>query len=93
MKNFFKTTLCFFAGSTIAISTSFAFNEGTDKGVANILNTRCTACHGIEKVMKADHDKKGWENTITRMNNKKKFGKRLDPKQIKDLAEYISSIK
>jgi cytochrome c5 len=93
MKKIFKTSVYFFAASVISISGAFVLNAVANDESAQILNTRCTSCHGIGKVKKANHDKKGWEETIMRMMDKKKFGKRLDQKQVEKLADYILSSK
>jgi cytochrome c5 len=93
MKKIFKTALCFLAASSVFISSSFALKANADDETSNILNTRCTACHGIKKITKANHDKEGWEKTIVRMMSKKKFGKNLNKEQVEKLAEYLVNSK
>jgi len=61
----------------------FRLNAAADDESAQILNTRCTSCHGIGKVKKANHDKKGWEKTIIRMMDKKSLEKDLIKSRLK----------
>jgi cytochrome c5 len=91
MKKFLKTSFCFMTVTAISMSGFFTLNANADEESSKILNTRCTACHGLKKLEKANHDKKEWEETIIRMVNKKKFGPKLTQTQIEKLAEYISS--
>jgi cytochrome c5 len=93
MKKFLKTSFCFFTAAAISMSGSFALKASADEESSKILNTRCTACHGLGKIKKADHDKQGWEETIIRMMNKKNFGKKLDQSQVEKLAQYILNSK
>jgi len=89
MKKLLKISVSFFAASTISVSGFFAANASADQKSGEILNTRCTACHGLSKISRANHEKRKWEKTIIRMMNKKKFGKKLEQAQVEKLIDYI----
>lgn len=57
-----------------------------------ILKTRCSTCHGIGKIKKVNHDKKGWEKTVKKMMDKNGFGKKLNKAELKQLIDYLNSL-
>ena len=52
-----------------------------------LLQSKCTACHGINKLYKAEMDKAGWEKTIDRMI---KRGAKLNDTERKTVVEFLS---
>jgi mono/diheme cytochrome c family protein len=59
----------------------------TDASTA-LLQSRCTVCHGIERINAARHDRAGWEATIGRMRGK---GARLSDAETAALVGYLTN--
>lgn len=58
----------------------------------SIAMQRCTDCHGIGRVKRADHDRKGWERSVKRMMGKSGFGPKLSDAEEDALIEYLLSL-
>jgi len=56
--------------------------------VGTLLEERCTQCHTLKRVDKANKDKAGWEKAIDRMIKK---GAKLNAKERAAMIEYLSS--
>jgi mono/diheme cytochrome c family protein len=86
--NFGKTAMWMMA--TIAVATmayataqDVQLPEGDGK---KILQTACTACHGLDGVVKLHLDKDGWEGLISSMVSN---GAQVDQKDFPVLTDYL----
>jgi cytochrome c5 len=85
--NFGKTAMWMFA--TIAVATmayATAQENLPDGDGKKILQTACTACHGLEGVVKLHLDKDGWEGLISSMVSN---GAQVDQKDFPVLVDYL----
>jgi competence protein ComEA len=67
-----RGSLALFAGFALLVSTTWAADEadlpkGPEK---DLFIETCTACHSIDRILRANHSKAAWETTVNRMKNK-----------------------
>lgn len=55
---------------------------------AALVRSKCTACHDIERVKGADHNKSGWTETVTRM---KGVGADITDEQVGEIADFLAN--
>src|SRR2546421_2148957 len=85
--NFGKTAMWMFA--TIAVATmayATAAQDLPEGDGKKVLQTACTACHGLEGVVKLHLDKDGWEGLISSMVSN---GAQVDTKDFPVLVDYL----
>jgi cytochrome c5 len=85
--NFRKTALWLFA--TLAVATVAYATAAQDLPEGNgkkILQDSCTACHGLEGVVKLHLDKDGWEGLVSSMVSN---GAQVDQKDYPVLVDYL----
>src|SRR5437764_2503635 len=88
MKWIFGRTAMWLAATLALATMAFAVQdaklpEGDGK---KILQTACTACHGLEGVVKLHLDKDGWEGLISSMVSN---GAQVDQKDFPVLVDYL----
>lgn len=76
--------------ATLAVAT-MAFAAGQDPQLPEgdgkkILQTACTACHGLDGVVKLHLDKEGWEGLVSSMVSN---GATVDTKDFPVLVDYL----
>jgi hypothetical protein len=54
----------------------------------SIIQTRCTVCHGIERINAARHDRTAWAATVTRMRGK---GAKLNDAETAAVIDYLTA--
>jgi cytochrome c553 len=54
---------------------------------AEIVSSRCTRCHSIDRIKAAQHDAAGWQATVTRMRSN---GAQLSDTEIKAVADFLA---
>ncbi len=85
--NLGKTAMWMFA--TIAVATmayATAAQDLPEGDGKKVLQTACTACHGLEGVVKLHLDKDGWEGLISSMLSN---GAQVDEKDFPVLVDYL----
>ncbi len=55
---------------------------------ASLVKTRCTVCHGIERVDAAHHDRVAWQATVDRMRGK---GAKLSDAEAASVVDYLTT--
>jgi cytochrome c5 len=63
---------------------------GQSSGGAELVASKCTMCHTIDRVNQASKDKASWDQTIARMRTK---GAQMTDAEAAQIAEYLSSKK
>lgn len=58
----------------------------------SIARQRCTVCHNLNRVEKANHDREAWQLTVQRMMGKSRFGPKLSDAEQDALIEYLISL-
>lgn len=56
-----------------------------------IMETKCTACHALERIIRAEKDKDKWEKTVTRMIKHSGKSEYLTKNEKTDLIEFLSN--
>lgn len=72
--------------ATPPASQPSAAGEG-DAG-AQLVETKCSMCHSLDRVTSANYDKAGWEETVTRME---KNGLVVSPEEKQAIIESLSA--
>lgn len=49
---------------------------------------RCTACHSLDRIKAAQHDRAGWEATVARM---RQGGARLTDAEAEEIVQFLSA--
>ena len=80
------------AGSPVSSQQSDTRQQTVAKGPeagdgASLVESKCSVCHGTDKVKKAKKDRNGWENTVNRMISK---GAQLTETEKKVLIDYLA---
>ncbi len=57
-----------------------------------VLQERCTTCHGKGRIEAADHDRQGWENTVDRMMARAGFGPELTDAERQALLRHLKDL-
>ncbi len=55
---------------------------------AEIVQSQCTRCHGVERIQAAQYDKAGWAATVTRMRNT--HGAQLTDAQAAAVIDFLA---
>jgi cytochrome c5 len=85
--NFGKTAMWMFATIAVATMAYATAQENLPEGDGKkVLQTACTACHGLEGVVKLHLDKDGWEGLISSMVSN---GAQVDQKDFPVLVDYL----
>src|SRR5207244_6848055 len=85
--NFGKTATWMFATIAVATMAYATAQENLPEGDGKkVLQTACTACHGLEGVVKLHLDKDGWEGLISSMVSN---GAQVDSKDFPVLIDYL----
>ncbi len=77
------------AAMIVAAGCTPAGSSGQGGG-SELVKSKCTLCHTIDRVNSAKKDKAGWEQTIGRMRAK---GAQMSDAEAAQIAEYLSSQK
>jgi hypothetical protein len=54
-----------------------------------IMETKCTSCHALDRIVRSTKDKEKWEKTVTRMIKYSKNSEYLTKKGMAELIEYL----
>jgi cytochrome c5 len=57
-------------------------------GGLELVQTKCTLCHPVDRINNANHDLAGWNQTIARMRGK---GAQVTDAEATQIAEYLAS--
>lgn len=57
----------------------------------DIMGAKCSACHTLDRIVQADKDKDGWENTVSRMIEYSGDPEYLTAKGKVELIQYLSA--
>jgi len=71
----------------VAVTGCSAAGGASGPGL-ELVKSKCTTCHSYERVSSADHDRKGWEETVARM---RRGGAVLTDAEAASIVEYLSS--
>ena len=70
------------------MSTACTPTGSADSGqTLELVKNKCTVCHTIERIDKANKDRASWEQTIARMRTK---GAVVSDAEASQIAEYLS---
>jgi hypothetical protein len=83
----FAITLCVAAFAVLA-SGCVATEPIAGDPTTALLQSRCTVCHGIERINGARHDRAGWQETIARMRGK---GAQVSDTEVATLVDYLTN--
>lgn len=61
---------------------------GPAAGSTELITSKCTMCHTIDRINQANKDQAGWEQTIARMRTK---GAQLTDAEAAQIAEYLAA--
>jgi hypothetical protein len=64
-----------------------ASNPALDAG-RQLITTKCTLCHPIDRIQQANHDAAGWAATVTRMQT---HGLVATDAELKQILDYLAS--
>ena len=73
--------------ATLASETVRPFSTAPATDGASLLEARCTACHGIDRVMRAKKTRDQWAQNVTRMIGK---GAQLNAAEQSTVIDYLS---
>jgi hypothetical protein len=62
-------------------------SAGSDAAVVTVVNSTCTACHGLDRVRAKTADAATWNATVARMQ---KQGAPLSDREVSRIAEYLT---
>ncbi|TWI73200.1 quinohemoprotein amine dehydrogenase alpha subunit-like protein [Desulfobotulus alkaliphilus] len=74
-------------GLSLALFSPVASSDALAEG-ENLLQNRCTSCHGAGKITRAKKDRNGWERTVRRMEQK---GVQLTDAERSLLIHYLAT--
>jgi cytochrome c5 len=74
-------------GSPAAAPPASPPSAAGDAG-AQLVETKCSMCHGLDRVTAASYDKAGWEEVVTRME---KNGLVVTPEEKQAIVESLSA--
>jgi competence protein ComEA len=77
-------SLLFVGGCAAQTPTS----SDPDAAAAQLVQTKCTMCHGIDRIKAASHDAAGWQSTIARMKAK---GAQVSAAEVQTIAAYLAN--
>jgi cytochrome c5 len=60
---------------------------GPDAAVATLVNTACSACHTVDRIVNKKGDNDAWTATVTRMKGK---GAALTDEQVQQVIEFLA---
>jgi cytochrome c5 len=69
-------------------SSDAAAAGGTMLTASDLVRERCTRCHKVERIKKAQHDKAGWEKTVARMRGK---GAKVDDAEAARIVDFLAN--
>lgn len=90
MKRLFLTLVGVVALGGLLMPGSIIGSETAMDG-AEIVQNRCTSCHGVDRIHRAKHDLGGWKKTVDRMMSKANFGENLRDEEFDALVSHLAS--
>ena len=89
MRGIWLPAIILFAGASLAISLvgcTPTGSGGSGQGF-ELVKSKCTMCHSLDRVTQANKDRSSWDQTVARMRSK---GAVMTDAEASQIAEYLS---